>query len=301
MNGFVALHRSETALVLLENYPSAFLLLTQIAVRARWKDEPCLITGLNKREAFIGDFKTAGLKSEKAYRNAKERLKQVGLCDFRRATQGAKRGTIATLLNEEVFSVSNGGGAEPRTAQGQREDEARATKNKETRKQGNKERAQASPFPSYSSPPSSRVFSSIRDELGQVFPNALGLSDGEEELIKKEHSNLSALTKEDWTALRVWFVEATEPARGKKLWPTSREHFLELIGETVEKVRRWWNESGKTWWTSEKERRRRREVRTTAETNAKLSEETTKEESLAWFREMEMNNLTNLKRKEVAS
>lgn len=137
MSGFVALHRNDTAQALLEKHPTAFLLLTQIAMRARWKNEPCPVTGLKKNEAFIGDFRAAGLRSEKAYRNAKEQLKRVGLCGFRRATQGAKRGTIAILLNEEIFSISQDEGAEQRAVEGRSGGGARATKNKETKKQGN--------------------------------------------------------------------------------------------------------------------------------------------------------------------
>ena len=147
MSGFVALHRNDTAQALLEKHPTAFLLLTQIAMRARWKNEPCPVTGIKKNEAFIGDFRAAGLRSEKAYRNAKEQLKRVGLCGFRRATQGAKRGTIAILLNEEIFSISQDEGAEQRAVEGRSGGGARAEqgRSKGDKEQGNKETREHTP------------------------------------------------------------------------------------------------------------------------------------------------------------
>ena len=53
--GFVAMHRGEVVDSLQEQYPEAFLLLCQIARRARVG--ACPILGLEKGEALIGDWK----------------------------------------------------------------------------------------------------------------------------------------------------------------------------------------------------------------------------------------------------
>ena len=83
--GFIALHRGENAETLLAKYPNAFLLLTQIALRAQWKDN--LITGI---------------KTEKAYRYAKTVLARCGLASF----DGANDGTVATLIGTSIFSTT---------------------------------------------------------------------------------------------------------------------------------------------------------------------------------------------------
>ncbi|MCW1915979.1 hypothetical protein OJ996_20495 [Luteolibacter sp. GHJ8] len=96
------------------DHPNAFLLLCQIARRARWDRKPCEISGLKFGEAFIGDFASAGLKSEKIYRGAKGAIKRSGYAAFRAATTGAtkaadgraRRGTIATLLSTKIFKIA---------------------------------------------------------------------------------------------------------------------------------------------------------------------------------------------------
>lgn len=100
MRRFVALHQSEEAAELLKRHPNAFLLLTQIALRARWTD--CRISGVKAGSAEIGDWKAAGLASEMVYRQAKKTLERLGLASFR----GTNRGTIATLLDSTIYSVS---------------------------------------------------------------------------------------------------------------------------------------------------------------------------------------------------
>jgi hypothetical protein len=125
---FVALHRSEETLALLERYPNAFLLLAQIALRARWTD--CPVTGLKAGQAFIGDWRKAGLKSPKAYEVAKKRLEKCGLVGFR----GGNKGTVATILDTRIFSVSNESGGSQGGSQGEPKGEPRGTNNKDTRK-----------------------------------------------------------------------------------------------------------------------------------------------------------------------
>lgn len=127
MSGFVALHRSEETLALLENYPNAYLLLNQIAIRARWVD--CPVTGLKKGQARIGDWRKAGLKSPKAYEVAKKRLKKCQFAGF----QGGNKGTVATLLNTKVFSITAENGGSQGGTQGEPRGKPGGTNNKETR------------------------------------------------------------------------------------------------------------------------------------------------------------------------
>ena len=103
MSRFIALHCGDETSALLSQHPNAFLLLTQIAMRAKWKD--CSITRLKAGQAFIGNWREAGLKSEKAYRHAKTILSDCKLATF----QGANKGTIATLADSKVFSISADG------------------------------------------------------------------------------------------------------------------------------------------------------------------------------------------------
>lgn len=151
---FVGLHRGEEVNALQKIYPSAFLLLCLIARRARYRKDPCKISGLRYGQAFIGDYKEAGLKSESSYRKAKERLQLGGLCTFVGYKSGANRGTVATLLPQGIFSIdstgrANDGADERRTNDDQKTDEERLT----TKKQGNKENKETKKPSPPSNPP----------------------------------------------------------------------------------------------------------------------------------------------------
>jgi hypothetical protein len=129
------MHRGEEADLLQERHPGAFLLLCQIARRARWKRDPCAITGLHFGQAMIGDWKTAGLDSEKSYRHAKSVLERAGIAAFR----GANKGTIATLVSTGIFSLETDGKGEQTGdpsggVKGERKGRPGATKNKDTRR-----------------------------------------------------------------------------------------------------------------------------------------------------------------------
>lgn len=69
---------------------------------ARWSESTCPVTGLSHRQARIGNWKAAGLKSEMVYRHAKKVLEKCGFATF----EGTTSGTIATLMDSGVFSVS---------------------------------------------------------------------------------------------------------------------------------------------------------------------------------------------------
>jgi hypothetical protein len=106
---FVGFHRGEQTDYLQRHHPQAFLLLCLIARRARYTEDRCPITGLGFGEAFIGDWKEAGLISRSSYRCAQRTLKARTLCVFKGTTSGANRGTTATLLPQGIFSISDNG------------------------------------------------------------------------------------------------------------------------------------------------------------------------------------------------
>lgn len=97
--GFVKLYRE--ALALLELSPPAFLLLTQIALRANRADPAYSIYKLKANEALVGDHNTIRL-SRQQYRDAVLRLEACGLATFRKTNQG----TIAVLTNTAIFDIN---------------------------------------------------------------------------------------------------------------------------------------------------------------------------------------------------
>lgn len=98
--GFIKLYR-EKAVELLEDDPKAYLLLSQIALRARRTDKEYSRVLLKANQAFIGDPEKAGLTAQE-YKNAKKRLTQYGLVIF----QSCNKGTIATLINKDIFDIN---------------------------------------------------------------------------------------------------------------------------------------------------------------------------------------------------
>jgi hypothetical protein len=98
--GFVKLYRE--GLALLELSPPAFLLLAQIALRAKRADPAYSIYKLKANEAVIGDHKTIRL-SRQQYRDAVLKLEAHGLATFRKTNQG----TIAVLTNTAIFDINS--------------------------------------------------------------------------------------------------------------------------------------------------------------------------------------------------
>lgn len=97
--GFVKLYRE--GLALLELSPPAFLLLTQIALRANRADPAYSIYKLKANEALVGDHNTIRL-SRQQYRDAVLKLEACGLVTFRKTNQG----TIAVLTNTAIFDIN---------------------------------------------------------------------------------------------------------------------------------------------------------------------------------------------------
>ena len=107
--GFIKLNR-EKGIELLEEDPQAFLLLTQIAMRARRKDGEYSRISLKTNQALLGDHKKIGL-SRQQYRNTQKRLIQYGLATF----EPTNKGTVATLTNTAVYDTNAGGNTPPKS------------------------------------------------------------------------------------------------------------------------------------------------------------------------------------------
>lgn len=91
---------SEALRHLLLHDHNAFILLTIIAQRARRQKHKSL-AGVEQYQAMIGDYKKYGMTEQK-YRTSKQHLETYGLATFK----GTRKGTIATLINTEVFDIN---------------------------------------------------------------------------------------------------------------------------------------------------------------------------------------------------
>jgi len=96
---FIKLFRTDVTYELLRD-KSAFMLLTQIALRAR-RTDIFNVTGLKPGEALVGDYKSIGL-SRQNYRSALQRLEKWKFITTRATTKG----TIATICNNDVYDVN---------------------------------------------------------------------------------------------------------------------------------------------------------------------------------------------------
>jgi hypothetical protein len=82
------------------NAPNAFLLLFQIAWRAK-RTNGFNAHGLKVGQAMVGDYKSIGLTEQK-YRTAKGLLEKGGFATFK----GTNKGTIASIINSRVFDIN---------------------------------------------------------------------------------------------------------------------------------------------------------------------------------------------------
>jgi hypothetical protein len=101
MKGYIQLKRGTDTEELMK-HPECFLLLTLIAYRARRTNDGFNPERLDIGQALIGDFKSIGLTSEKVYRTAKKKLQEWNFVAF----QGTNKGTVATLLNSNVYDIN---------------------------------------------------------------------------------------------------------------------------------------------------------------------------------------------------
>jgi hypothetical protein len=99
-HGFIQLIRSNEVENLIKQRPTAFLLLTLIAYRARRTLER-QFNDLQVNEAFIGDHASYGA-TPRQYRTDKKILEKYNLATFR----ATNRGTIARLIDTTIFNIN---------------------------------------------------------------------------------------------------------------------------------------------------------------------------------------------------
>ena len=97
---FIKLMKNKDTIELSTRAPNAFLLLTQIALRAK-RTNGFNVSGLTIGQALVGDYKSIGL-TEQRYRTAKAQLRTWGFATFK----GTNKGTIATLINSRLFDIN---------------------------------------------------------------------------------------------------------------------------------------------------------------------------------------------------
>jgi len=102
-NGFIKFNRNSSKYFeLIADRPTAFLLLSLIANRARRTNEKDLMVELEIGEALIGDFCSYGA-TESIYRTDKEYLLKHG---FILTTRADRRGTIVRLVDSDIFNIN---------------------------------------------------------------------------------------------------------------------------------------------------------------------------------------------------
>ena len=206
---WIALHCSEEAESLLASHPNAFLLLTQIAMRAQWKNNP--ITGMKAGEAFIGDYQNAGIQSRKAYRTAQEILARTLLVRFK----GANKGTVATLVDTRIFSVTAPDKGQQGANKGPSKGQQGATTHTDTQKQGYTETLFPLPIQptekKKSKPKDGGTFTQEGIQFASWFkgslPETMNLKANWQEIFAKAHDDLVRLdkrTSEEIKAVCAW-------------------------------------------------------------------------------------------------
>lgn len=102
-HGFIKFNRNSSKYFeMIADRPTAFLLLSLIANRARRTNEKDLMVELEIGEALIGDFCSYGV-TESIYRTDKEYLLKH---DFIITTRTDRRGTIVRLVDSDIFDIN---------------------------------------------------------------------------------------------------------------------------------------------------------------------------------------------------
>lgn len=117
--GFLQQSRDQKVDELMKFSPAAFLLVTQIARRARRDSSGLNPHSLAVGEALIGDCKSIGLTDQK-YRTAKKHLEKCKIATFR----ATNKGTVATLCDSSIYNINAEQDNEP--------DNSRATNSQRT-------------------------------------------------------------------------------------------------------------------------------------------------------------------------
>jgi hypothetical protein len=110
-NIFLKLNRCEATLWLMENHPTAYLLLNLVALRAQ--RNPGHPSGLKVGEALIGDYESIGTTRRK-YRTALDvlvRMKYLTICETCRTRQKSTtgvttKGTRVKLLSSDIWDIN---------------------------------------------------------------------------------------------------------------------------------------------------------------------------------------------------
>lgn len=101
-----ACHRTKAADELQRKHPNAMLLFLIVARRARYEDDPCPITGLEKGECLIGDHESAGLTRQE-YRTALGVLEKLDFLTTKRTNKGTTCKISERPLSSTVFTSFN--------------------------------------------------------------------------------------------------------------------------------------------------------------------------------------------------
>jgi len=96
---YIKLYRSDATNELLKD-KSAFMLFTQIALRAR-RTDIFNISGLNPGEALVGDYRRIGLTRQN-YRTALNKLEKWKFITFKTTNKG----TVATICNNAIYDIN---------------------------------------------------------------------------------------------------------------------------------------------------------------------------------------------------
>jgi len=99
-HGWIKLYRGELTNELLRN-PNAFLLLTQIALRAR-RTDAFNLANLKLGQCFVGDHQNLGLTRSK-YRTALKFLEKNG---FVKVVGKSRLGTVVRLETKDFFDIN---------------------------------------------------------------------------------------------------------------------------------------------------------------------------------------------------
>lgn len=232
------MHCGEETEQLLARHPNAFLLLAQIAMRAKWKD--CPITGLRADQAFIGDWQAAGLHSEMAYRHAKKCLIDCHLATFK----GTNKGTVATLVDTTVFSISDRTGTDKATPEERTSNGQGTTNHTDTqihRAQPHPSGAAESGADGYERIPTGNqpAFLALETKVqGLKSEWRLPFTYAEQTALLGCGRCLEALTPDDWQTIRE-YLHARIP-EGVPAWqPRQRLKFLETCADVASHAINW--------------------------------------------------------------
>jgi hypothetical protein len=214
---FLKLIRNKETMELLTNAPNAFLLLTQIALRAK-RTSDFNVHRLTIGQALVGDYKSIGL-TERKYRTAKAQLQSWGFVTFK----GTNKGTIATLLNTRVFDINE---EDERRAERRSRDEQETT-NKTYKKEKNTD-MRVCPYESIVG-----LFNSMLPDL----PHVNLITDERKKAIKARWMTSDKTQSLDWWKEFFSYVgqsdflmgRAKDDFRASFDWVTKKSNFVKII------------------------------------------------------------------------